>query len=42
MVEPTTHEFYNIINQMRVDVVVMNTKLDFVMESKKTAERVDA
>ncbi|MED3832918.1 hypothetical protein [Peribacillus frigoritolerans] len=42
MAEPTTRELYDIINQMRVDVGVMNTKMDFVMDSKKTAERAEA
>jgi GTP-binding protein EngB required for normal cell division len=36
--EPTTRELYDIINEMRVDIGVMNTKMDFVMDSKKTAE----
>jgi len=30
--------FRSIINEMRVDIGVMNTKMDFVMDSKKTAE----
>jgi exopolyphosphatase/pppGpp-phosphohydrolase len=38
MTEPTTRELYDIINEMRVDIGVMNTKMDFVMDSKKTAE----
>lgn len=38
MPEPTSRELYDIINEMRVDLSVMNTKMDFVMESKKTAE----
>jgi GTP-binding protein EngB required for normal cell division len=38
MPEPTSRELYDIINEMRVDISVMNTKMDFVMESKKTAE----
>jgi GTP-binding protein EngB required for normal cell division len=38
MPEPTTRELYDIINEMRVDIGVMNTKMDFVMDSKKTAE----
>lgn len=38
MSEPTTRELYDIINEMRVDIGVMNTKMDFVMDSKKTAE----
>jgi GTP-binding protein EngB required for normal cell division len=38
MTEPTTRELYDIINEMRVDLSVMNTKMDFVMESKKVAE----
>jgi GTP-binding protein EngB required for normal cell division len=38
MTEPTTRELYDIINEMRVDISVMNTKMDFVMESKKAAE----
>jgi GTP-binding protein EngB required for normal cell division len=38
MPEPTTRELYDIINEMRVDISVMNTKMDFVMESKKAAE----
>jgi GTP-binding protein EngB required for normal cell division len=38
MSEPTTRELYDIINEMRVDISVMNTKMDFVMESKKAAE----
>ena len=38
MSEPTTRELYEIINEMRVDIGVMNTKMDFVMDSKKTAE----
>jgi GTP-binding protein EngB required for normal cell division len=38
MTEPTTRELYDIINEMRVDLSVMNTKMDFVMESKKAAE----
>jgi GTP-binding protein EngB required for normal cell division len=38
MPEPTTRELYDIINEMRVDLSVMNTKMDFVMESKKAAE----
>ena len=42
MAEPTIHELYDIINQMRVEVGVMNTKMDFVMDSKKTAERAEA
>jgi GTP-binding protein EngB required for normal cell division len=41
MSEPTTRELYDIINQMRVDISVMNTKMDFVMDSKKTAERAE-
>ena len=42
MTEPTTRELYDIINEMRVDIGVMNTKMDFVMDSKKTAERAEA
>jgi GTP-binding protein EngB required for normal cell division len=38
MSEPTTRELYDIINEMRVDIGVMNTKMDFVMDSKKTAD----
>jgi GTP-binding protein EngB required for normal cell division len=38
MSEPTSRELYDIINEMRVDIGVMNTKMDFVMDSKKTAE----
>jgi GTP-binding protein EngB required for normal cell division len=38
MTEPTSRELYDIINEMRVDIGVMNTKMDFVMDSKKTAE----
>ncbi|MEH7246452.1 hypothetical protein V7114_06590 [Neobacillus niacini] len=38
MPEPTSRELYDIINEMRVDIGVMNTKMDFVMDSKKTAE----
>jgi GTP-binding protein EngB required for normal cell division len=38
MTEPTTRELYDVINKMRVDIGVMNTKMDFVMDSKKTAE----
>jgi GTP-binding protein EngB required for normal cell division len=41
MSEPTTRELYEIINEMRVDIGVMNTKMDFVMDSKKTAERAE-
>lgn len=41
MSEPTTRELYDIINEMRVDIGVMNTKMDFVMDSKKTAERAE-
>lgn len=41
MAEPTTRELYDIINEMRVDIGVMNTKMDFVMDSKKTAERAE-
>ncbi|WP_330501366.1 hypothetical protein V2I71_18390 [Peribacillus frigoritolerans] len=29
MAEPTTRELYDIINQSRVDIGVMNTKMDF-------------
>lgn len=42
MAEPTTRELYDIINEMRVDIGVMNTKMDFVMDSRKTAERAEA
>lgn len=38
MPEPTTRELYDIINEMRVDIGVINTKMDFVMDTKKTAE----
>jgi exopolyphosphatase/pppGpp-phosphohydrolase len=38
MPDPTSRELYDIINEMRVDIGVMNTKMDFVMDSKKTAE----
>jgi GTP-binding protein EngB required for normal cell division len=38
MTEPTTRELYDKINQMAIDLSVMNTKMDFVMDSKKTAE----
>jgi GTP-binding protein EngB required for normal cell division len=38
MSEPTTHELYEVINEMRVEIGVINTKMDFVMDSKKTAE----
>jgi GTP-binding protein EngB required for normal cell division len=41
MTEPTTRELYDKINQMAVDIGVMNTKMDFVMDSKKTAERAE-
>lgn len=41
MPEPTTRELYDKINQMAVDIGVMNTKMDFVMDSKKTAERAE-
>ena len=41
MTEPTARELYEIINEMRVDIGVMNTKMDFVMDSKKTAERAE-
>lgn len=42
MAEPTTRELYDIINAMRVDISVMSTKMDFVMDSKKTAERAES
>lgn len=38
MPEPTSRELYDIINAMRVEIAVMSTKMDSVMESKKTAE----
>jgi GTP-binding protein EngB required for normal cell division len=38
MTEPTARELYEIINEMRVEIGVINTKMDFVMDSKKTAE----
>lgn len=38
MPEPTTRELYEKINSMAIDISVMNTKMDFVMDSKKTAE----
>jgi GTP-binding protein EngB required for normal cell division len=38
MPEPTTRELYDIINEMRVDIGVINTKMDFVMDTKKAAE----
>ena len=38
MTEPTSRELYEIINEMRVEIGVINTKMDFVMDSKKTAE----
>ena len=38
MSEPTSRELYDIINAMRVEIAVMSTKMDSVMESKKTAE----
>lgn len=41
MSETTTRELYDIINEMRVDIGVMTTKMDFVMDSKKTAERAE-
>ncbi|NYE07272.1 GTP-binding protein EngB required for normal cell division [Bacillus niacini] len=41
MTEPTTRELYDKINQMAIDLSVMNTKMDFVMDSKKTAERAE-
>jgi GTP-binding protein EngB required for normal cell division len=41
MTEPTTRELYDIINAMRVEIGVMNTKMDFVMDSKKTGERAE-
>ena len=41
MSEPTTRELYEIINEMRVEIGVINTKMDFVMDSKKTAERAE-
>jgi GTP-binding protein EngB required for normal cell division len=41
MPDPTSRELYDIINEMRVDIGVMNTKMDFVMDSKKTAERAE-
>ncbi|WP_427036653.1 hypothetical protein [Cytobacillus pseudoceanisediminis] len=42
MAEPSTRELYDIIHEMRVEIGVMNTKMDFVMDSKKTAERAEA
>jgi GTP-binding protein EngB required for normal cell division len=41
MPEPTTRELYEKINSMAIDISVMNTKMDFVMDSKKTAERAE-
>jgi GTP-binding protein EngB required for normal cell division len=41
MPEPTSRELYEIINEMRVEIGVINTKMDFVMDSKKTAERAE-
>jgi GTP-binding protein EngB required for normal cell division len=41
MQEPSARELYDIINEMRVYIGVMNTKMDFVMDSKKTAERAE-
>jgi GTP-binding protein EngB required for normal cell division len=41
MPEPTTRELYEKINAMAIDISVMNTKMDFVMDSKKTAERAE-
>jgi GTP-binding protein EngB required for normal cell division len=42
MAEPTTRELYDIINEMRIQIGVMNTKMDYVMDSKKTAERAES
>jgi GTP-binding protein EngB required for normal cell division len=42
MGEPTTRELYDIINEMRVNIGVINTKMDFVMDTKKTAERAES
>jgi GTP-binding protein EngB required for normal cell division len=41
MSEPTTRELYEKINQMAIEISVMNTKMDFVMDSKQTAERAE-
>lgn len=38
MSEPTTRELYDKINEMAVALGIVNTKMDFVLESKKTAE----
>lgn len=42
MAEPTTRELYDKINEMAVALGIVNTKMDFVLESKKTAERAEA
>lgn len=41
MSEQSPRELYDIINEMRVDIGVVKTKMDFVLDTKKTAERAE-